>query len=236
MYIEDTVLSYPRSVQMSTVVSAGLRPGPRPGTSRQQIVQCAIRMLDREGPETLTFRAVARELGITVGALSRYFKNLADLEDEVAARLMAEIRPFDAASKRGPREQLLRFAVEFMELNQARPYLLKIHGPSSAAVIARHTRQYMEVMRKAGIDFERGMAVFSMVGSLAYAWGIQQVQPQSPEAQASIAQSFAEELGEFLDPMEKLFSLGTSAMVNRRWLALLIDTLLADSPSTAKRR
>lgn len=221
---------------MSTVTSAGLRPGPRPSSSRQEIVQCAIRMLDREGPETLTFRAVAREFGITVGALSRYFKNLADLEDEVAARLMAEIRPFDAQSKRGPREQLLRFGTELLELHQAHPYLLKIHGPSSAAVAARHTRQCMEVMRKAGVDFERGMAAFSMVGSLAFAWGIQHVRPQSPEMQAGVLRTFSEQMGEFFPPIEKLFVRDTSAAVNRRWLALLIDALLAEPPAAAKRR
>src|SRR3546814_13646778 len=97
---------------MSMVSSLAPRPGPRSGKTRQEIVQCAIRMLDGDGQATLTCRAVARELDITVGALSRYFKNLADLQDEVAAQIMATLRPLSAVSKRGLREQLLQFGVE----------------------------------------------------------------------------------------------------------------------------
>src|SRR3546814_13570977 len=89
-------------------------------------------MLDRDGQATLTFRAVARELDITVGALSRYFKNLADLQDEVAAQIMATLRPLSAVSKRGLREQLLQFGVEFLEINRAHPYLLTIQGTATA--------------------------------------------------------------------------------------------------------
>lgn len=220
---------------MSTVVPSVPRPGPRPSTSRQEIVQCAIRMLDREGPEALTFRAVARELGVTVGALSRYFRNLADLEDEVAASLMGGIRSFDPASRQGPREQLLRFGMDLLEMHEAHPYLLKVNGPSSATVIAGHTRRCMEVMQKAGIDFERGMAAFSIVGSLAFAWGIQHVPTQGPEVQARVVQVFSEQLGPFLAPMEKFLEIGSRSAVNRRWLALLINGLLPDAPA-AKRR
>ena len=50
---------------MAIDASSPPRPGPRPSSSRQEIVQCAIRMMDREGTETLSFRAMARELGIT---------------------------------------------------------------------------------------------------------------------------------------------------------------------------
>ena len=85
-------------------------------------------MLDREGPEALTFRAVARELDITVGALSRYFKNLADLHDEVAARIMSDVRPLDTARKLGLREQLVRLGMDWLEINRAHPYLVTIHG------------------------------------------------------------------------------------------------------------
>src|SRR3546814_6199650 len=105
---------------MSIDASLAPRPAPRPGKTRQEIVQCAIRMLDRDGQATLTFRVVARELDITVGALSRYFNNLADLQDEVAAQIMATLRPLSAVSKRGLRAQLLQFGVEFLEINRDR--------------------------------------------------------------------------------------------------------------------
>src|SRR3546814_13944414 len=135
-------------------------------SSRRRHTRCALvtgvqtcalpifRMLDRDGQATLTFRAVARELDITVGALSRYFKNLADLQDEVAAQIMATLRPLSAVSKRGLREQLLQLGVEFLEINRAHPYLLTIQGPATAAVIARQSNKCCQGAVKFGTDME----------------------------------------------------------------------------------
>src|SRR3546814_20348494 len=76
---------------------------------------------------------------------------------------MATLRPLSAVSKRGLREQLLQFGVEFLEINRAHPYLLTIQGPATAAVIARHTKQCLKVLLKFGIDMDRAMAVYSTV-------------------------------------------------------------------------
>src|SRR3546814_2459086 len=95
--------------------------------------------------------------GVQTCVLPIYFKNLADLQDEVAAQIMATLRPLSAVSKRGLREQLLQFGVEFLEINRAHPYLLTIQGPATAAVIARHTKQCLKVLLKFGIDMDRAM-------------------------------------------------------------------------------
>lgn len=210
------------------------RPGPRPSTSRQEIVQCAIRMLDRKGPEALTFRAMARELGITVGALSRYFKNLADLQDEVAASIMSGLRPLDAASKTGLREQLLRLGMATLEINLAHPYLVTIHGPASAAVVARHSHQCLKVLLDAGIDFDRAIAIYSMVGNLAYGWGAQNQSQKSPELQARIAKAYLDEIGEFAPQMARLLSATVNKTVFRRWLLLYIDGVLPGKTLSGK--
>ena len=210
---------------MPVAASVTTRPGPRPSTSRQEIVQCAIRMLDREGPEALTFRSVARELDITVGALSRYFKNLADLQDEVAARIMSGVRPLDAASKLGLREQLVRLGMAWLEINRAHPYLVTIHGAASATIVARHTGRCLKVLLDAGIDFERALAIYSIVGSLAYAWGVQGARRGNPELQSRIMRAFADEIGEFAPQMAKLAPAASTAFYRRSFL-LLIDGLL----------
>ncbi|MGH8444042.1 MAG: TetR/AcrR family transcriptional regulator [Solimonas sp.] len=201
------------------------RPGPRPSTSRQEIVQCAIRMLDREGPESLTFRAMARELGITVGALSRYFRNLADLQDAVAAGIMSDLRPIHAAGKAELRRQLVRLGTDLLEIHRAHPYLLKIQGPATAAAVARHTGQSLKALLEAGIEFERAMAVYALVASLPYAWGAESLRPTDPDLQASITQTYTEQLGEFALQIAKL-SAFTASTIHRRWLQLYVDALL----------
>ncbi|MGH8506956.1 MAG: TetR/AcrR family transcriptional regulator [Stenotrophobium sp.] len=219
---------------MTIAATTALRSGPRPSTSRHEIVQCAIRMLDREGPGALTFRAVARELDIAVGALSRYFKNLADLEDEVAAQIMSELRPLDSNSKRGLRDQLLRFGIDLLEIHRAHPYLLTIHGPASAAVIARHMKRSLEALLKEGLDFERALAIYSMVGSLPYAWGAQTTRQQKPELQAQVSQAFSEQMDEYFPKMEKLLTADTTATLYRRWFLFYIDAMLSASPAAGK--
>jgi AcrR family transcriptional regulator len=222
-------------MRMSNVAASSPRPGPRPSNSREAIVQCAIRMLDREGGEALSFRAVARELEITVGALARYFKSLADLQDEVAAEIMLQLRPLKATSKLSLRDQLVRLGVDMLEINRAHPYLTRIHGLASATVIARHTRQCMDVLLEAGVDFERAMAIYSLVGNMAYAWGMQTVNPQSPEMQAAVTQAFSEQMGELFPQVKKLIS-AADGTVYRRWFQLYLDALLPAKTAAANKR
>lgn len=221
---------------MFVTTAAAPRPGPRPGKSREEIVQCTISMLDREGPDALTFRAVARELGISVGALSRYFKNLADLEDEVVAQIMSALRPLDASSKLSLRDQLVRLGMDLLEIHSAHPYLLQINGPASAAVNARHTRQSMEALLAAGFEFERALALFSMVGNLPYAWGVQHARQSNPELQARVAQVFAEQMGALYPRVEKMILGDAPTAIYRRWLQLYIDGMLPTPNGTSKRR
>lgn len=218
---------------MPVVAIAAPRPGPRPSSSRQEIVQCTIRMLDREGPEALTFRAVARELDVTVGALSRYFKNLADLEDEVAARIMSDLSPLDG--KGSLRQQLLRLGMDLLEINRAHPYLLKIHGPASAAVVARHTRQSLKVLVDAGIDFDHALAIYALLGNLPYTWGAQSARRSTPGHEAKLAEAYMIEMAEFSPQIKALFA-DTSTARYRRWLLIYIDALLAGHTTEGKRR
>jgi AcrR family transcriptional regulator len=203
------------------------RPGPRPSTSREDIVQCAIRMLDREGPDTLTFRAVARELGITVGALARYFESLVDLQDEVAAKIMSDLRPLDATSKVSMREQLLRLGMEWLDINRAHPYLLTIHGAASATMVARHTGRCVKALLDTGLDLERALAIYSIVGNLAYAWGVQGARRADPELQSRIVHAFTDEMGEFAPQMAKLTAAASTVFFRRSFL-LAIDGCLAE--------
>jgi AcrR family transcriptional regulator len=189
-------------------------------------VACTLRMLDREGPDALSFRAVARELGITVGALSRYFKSLADLEDEVAAKIISDLRPLEASSLASLRRQLLRLGMDMLEISRTHPYLVKIHGPVSAAVVARHTRQCLEVLVNAGLSFERAMAIYSLVGNLPAAWAMQSARERSPESLNSIWQAFSLEMGAFAPQMTRLVKDTRGTTIHRRWLALYIDALL----------
>lgn len=211
---------------MSTVATEAPRPGRRPSSSRAEIVDCAIRMLDREGGEALSYRAVARELDVSVGALSRYFASLADLEDEVAAKLLSQLRPIESTGKTGLRQQLLRLSTDMLELNREHPYLLKLHGTATTIVVANLTRHCVKVMVDAGIDFDRGMAIFALISNMPYAWSLQSLPAHDPERAAEITQIYLEHMGEFGPQLTRMATRSSGASTYRRWLQLYLDALL----------
>src|SRR5262249_2477383 len=140
-------------------------------TSREEIVECTIKMLSRVGAGALTFRGVARELGVAMNALYTYFKNLADLEDAVAAKIMGGLRPLSSESKKGLREQLIELGMDFLDINRKYPFLLNINGPQTALASVQHMKLCLKALDKAGVDHSRAFLAYSLLGTLAFAWG-----------------------------------------------------------------
>src|SRR5690349_5015994 len=59
--------------------------------SREQIVDRAIELIDRDGMEAVSIRRLGSELGIRGPTLYHYFANKGALLDAVRARLVAEL-------------------------------------------------------------------------------------------------------------------------------------------------
>lgn len=65
-------------------------PRQRPPLTRARVVDAAFELLDEEGLEGLSLRALARKLGVQVGALYWHVASKQDLVDAMADRLMRE--------------------------------------------------------------------------------------------------------------------------------------------------
>lgn len=186
---------------------------------------CALRLMEREGHAALSFRAVARELDMTVGALSRYFPSLADLEDAVAARVVAGIKPIRAATKEELRERIADFGMQIFRISRTHPYLADIHGPVSATVIARTMTQSLEAMQEAGVDLPRALLLYSVISNLAQSWGVRGAVRRSAQRSAAITAAIAAELGKLHPKLEKVVP-RTLFAAERGWFLLVIDGLL----------
>jgi TetR/AcrR family tetracycline transcriptional repressor len=70
------------------------RPGPRRGLTERAILDAALRLVDAGGPEALSVRSVAAEMGVAPNALYTYFRTKADLVaalgDDLLGRLDLE--------------------------------------------------------------------------------------------------------------------------------------------------
>jgi AcrR family transcriptional regulator len=88
-------------------VSQPVRPprprAPRNSLNADRILDAAILLLDRDGPETFTMRALAQQLGVGTMAVYSYFKGKDEINDAVAQRLLEsiELPPGGSPDSRG---------------------------------------------------------------------------------------------------------------------------------------
>ena len=85
---------------MSEAAEAGTEPGAGHPPSRrdrlraattEEIIQTARRLLVQDGPDAVTLRAIAREIGMTAPGLYRYFDNRDELVRHVCANMFTEL-------------------------------------------------------------------------------------------------------------------------------------------------
>ena len=99
---------------------------------RAQLIAVALEILNRDGIEALTLRAVARGAGVSHGAPARHFDNLDDLKAEVAAegyKVVAEgIRAADAVASKGadPKKPLIAAVRAYVNFARDNPGLFAL--------------------------------------------------------------------------------------------------------------
>jgi AcrR family transcriptional regulator len=114
------------------------RPSPRPrsaarpyhhGDLRQALVDAAIQILRKEGPDGLTLRAVARAAGVSQAAPYRHFKDRRALVAAVAEDGFRRLGSAMATKSSGPKkssprtagEALRQLAVQYVKFAHAHP-------------------------------------------------------------------------------------------------------------------
>lgn len=116
---------------------ADTAPDPRRyhhGDLRRGLVEAALALLEREGVDALSLRAVAREANVSPAAPYHHFKDKADLLDAVAHEGWAQLgeamsRAFAAADT--PAHQRLALGVAYVRFARAHRDLYRVMGDSS---------------------------------------------------------------------------------------------------------
>ena len=73
------------------IVGVRGRPGRKPLLTREAIVAAALRLLNRDGYDALTIRALAAELGVKSASLYWHFPTKDALVDQLADELLADL-------------------------------------------------------------------------------------------------------------------------------------------------
>jgi AcrR family transcriptional regulator len=131
---------------------------PRNTLNPDVILDAAVRLLDRDGPEAFTMRALAQELGVGTMAVYSHFRGKDEISDAVAHRLLGEIelpaQPARGAGRPGPYDQIRQVCRNLYRLFTEHPSALQLltsrplRGDEAIAVIDR----MLGLLREAGLD------------------------------------------------------------------------------------
>ncbi|MGH2987891.1 MAG: TetR/AcrR family transcriptional regulator C-terminal domain-containing protein [Solirubrobacterales bacterium] len=149
--------------------------------SRELIAATALALADRDGPEALSMRRLASELGVGAMSLYRYFRNKQELLDAVvdaaAAETPAEV---DVA---GPWKEELRRLMRGVRASLARHPIgiwLRLRGPLLSPGALRVTEAGMQILERAG--FDRPTAAHAYRALFLYTFGFAAFNsPDAPE-------------------------------------------------------
>ena len=138
--------------------------GPKPTVCREDVVQAAISIADRDGLAALTMQAVAERLGFTTMALYRYFPNKEALIDaSVDAALGSP--PQRSGPRESWRKKVKHWAYAKRAMLCSRPWLAELpfvaapHGPNW---LSWH-EAFLQTIADTGLSPEDMMDVLSVV-------------------------------------------------------------------------
>lgn len=214
----------------------------RPSTfSRDDIVDAALQLLEREGVKALSLRGVARALGCVLGTINYHFENLADLEDAVTARLLERLPVLDAARSLPLREQLVELGLAQIDAHSMHPYLRHIAGPVSVGIAARQLRQHWSALQALGMPEPLAMLCIEVISGLAHNRGSEIHRLHNGGEQAlRLHQELLRKAGKMPDGNVKLSDLSAEnlAPMHRSMLGAAIDLFLRDfdAPGRSRRR
>jgi len=137
------------------------RPGPQPRFSRDELAQRALATLDAHGPEGLTMRALASELGMGTMALYRYFPSKRELMDAAIEIAAPQIELSDPGASDW-KQHLGSLARELFDAGLRHPTLARerFGRPLTSPAAMRVTDAAIALLLQAGLSNSEAVAAF----------------------------------------------------------------------------
>jgi AcrR family transcriptional regulator len=136
----------------------GRARGPRPGTrdsalSRDQILDTAFEILETDGIERLTVRALAAKLGVAVTAIYWHVGDKQALLDGLVERIIAQLGPVHVRG-RAPEERIMSIGRSLRQTLLRQPDLVAVvHRQGRTAALFQPARRVLvRELAAAGLD------------------------------------------------------------------------------------
>lgn len=156
-----------RTIMADKRGAARAKPGRKPMFRSEHVIRAALDLVDRDGHEALSMRAIAAQLGTGVATLYNYFASIAELKDALAIVLLEEIPLMDTRDPRGTRRQLKETAMAYSRVAARYPDFEQMVGPLAEHQIMRLLDSALRAMLDAGVDIVRAGVSWSVLQSLA---------------------------------------------------------------------
>jgi AcrR family transcriptional regulator len=171
------------------------RPAPGPGRrargalTRESIVATALRMMDTSGPEAVSIRSLAEELGVGAMTLYTYFRSKDELYDAVRDHALSLSPPPPADGPWEERVRAVMGGLHALLLDHPSLVRLLVARPLAGPEIARLTEAQLAALRDAGFDRATAASVhvtlvYHLLGS-----AIWETQRHSERSTATVAGS-----------------------------------------------
>ncbi|MGC2288542.1 MAG: TetR/AcrR family transcriptional regulator C-terminal domain-containing protein [Thermoplasmata archaeon] len=159
----------------------------RPHVNPEAVVKVAMELLDAEGMEGVTFRAVAKKLGVQPPALYWHFVNKRDLMDDLAQAILVQggvgaiVPPTKPSEWRGWLAQMGRTVRSALVAHTDGGRVVAGASFHRAKALARLSVTSAQVLRDAG--FGLAEAVMATTTVIDYVWGfvIEEQEGTGPE-------------------------------------------------------
>src|SRR5215470_7100139 len=127
--------------------------------SEERIADEALKLVDEEGLDALTMRALGRRLGVEGMALYTYFGSKSELLDAAGTRILAALdTEFDRSLPWQERIRRGALAWASMQASHPRAFPLVYRGGVRTSAVPLLTEEMLDALRSGGFD-ERGAAL-----------------------------------------------------------------------------
>jgi len=171
------------------MTSAAARPDPNRQAplplTRDLIVDRALALIEREGPDALSMRRLGSALGVEAMAIYHHFENREELLGAIGDRLLEPLNELELG--KGWREACRRFATTLRDLAVARPATFELVGlqPFGTPSALRPVERLLDVLLSDGFTAPDALAIYRATVSYARGYALSEATGFTVDAAAA---------------------------------------------------
>lgn len=188
---------------------------PRPGLSKQRIVEAAAAVADRDGLHGVSMRRVGRELGVEAMSLYHHVASKEALLDALGDWLMTQVErpPLDAGWRSGIRDRCHSLRA-VMRAHPWGPAIVESRRAPGMALL-EHLESVLECLHRGGFPVQLAAHAFSVLD--AYVYGFVLTEQSLPFEPGGGVDDLAEEMALPADVFPHMAELIAQAIVGRSY-------------------